>query len=197
MRLFGITAVVTALAIGATSAGATCGHAKLAPRGAPAGVAPLAIGDSVMIGAARRLRRKGFEVDAKCGRSPWGGLYALRRRKARGELPESVVLALGTNWWIDGRTIRRALRILGRRGILFLVTPYRSWRAVSNAPMRRAAARRPARVRLIDWSALAYGHDWWFQGDGTHLRQPGVRGYTRLLKRAVWARQRARFGTAR
>ena len=188
--------MVAAIALSGATAHATCGHAKLTPRGAPVGVAPLAIGDSVMIGAARRLRRKGFEVDAKCGRSPWGGLYALRRRKARDELPESVVLALGTNWWVDGRTIRRALWILGRRRTLFLVTPYRSWRAVSNAPMRRAAARRPGRVRLIDWSVLAYGHDWWFQGDGTHLRRPGVRAYTRLLKRAVWARQRAHFGAA-
>lgn len=189
--------MLLAVALSGATAEASCGHAKLAPRGAPAGVAPLAIGDSVMIGAARRLRRKGFEVDAKCGRSPWGGLYALRRRKARGELPESVVLALGTNWWIDGRTIKRAVRILGRRRTLFLVTPYRSWRAVSNAPMRRAAARRPRRVRLIDWSARAYGHDWWFHNDGTHLRRPGVRAYSRLLKRAVWARQRARFGAAR
>jgi hypothetical protein len=192
--LLGVTAVVTALAIGATSASASCGHVKLSPRGAPAGVAPLAIGDSVMIGAARRLRRNGFEVDAQCGRSPWGGLYALRRRKARGELPESVVLALGTNWWIDGRTIRRALRILGRRRTLFLVTPYRSWRAVSNGPIRRSAARKPGRVQLIDWSATAYGHDWWFHNDGTHLRRSGVHAYTRLLRRAVWARQRASFG---
>jgi len=47
---------------------------------------------------------------------------------------------------------------------------------------------------MIDWSSLAYGHDWWFQGDGTHLLRPGVAAYTRLLKRAVWARQRGSFG---
>jgi hypothetical protein len=185
---------LAAFVVSAAPAQATCGHAKLEPKGAPVGVAPLAIGDSVMIGAARRLARKGFEVDAKCGRSPWGGLYALRRRRARGELPESVVLALGTNWWIDSATIRRALRILGRRRTLFLVTPYRSWRAVSDAPMRRAAARRPRRVKLIDWSSRAYGNDLWFQRDGTHLRPPGVRVYSRLVKAAVWKRQRATFG---
>jgi hypothetical protein len=63
--------------------------------------------------------------------------------------------------------------------------------------MRSAAARRPRRVRLIDWSARAYGHDSWFHNDGTHLRRSGVRVYSRMLKVAVWARQRARFGTAR
>lgn len=180
--------------MGAAPANANCGHAQLGPARAPAGVAPLAIGDSVMIDAARRLARKGFEVDAKCGRSPRGGLYVLRNRKRRGTLPESVVVALGTNFWIESRHINRALRILGRKRTLFLVTPYRSWRAVSNAPIRRAAASRPRRVELVDWSSRAYGHAHWFQGDGTHLRRRGVRAYSRLLKGSVWARLRATFG---
>lgn len=189
-----LAAVAATLVFSAAPASATCGHAQLPARGAPAGVAPLAIGDSVMIGAARPLAHRGFEVDAKCGRSPHGGLYVLRHRRRRHTLPESVVMALGTNFFITSRQIGKALRILGRRRTLFLVTPYRSWRAVGNAPIRRAASRRPARVTMIDWSSLAYGHDWWFQADGTHLLRPGVAVYTRLLKRAVWARQRASFG---
>ncbi len=147
-----------------------------------------------MIDAARRLARKGFAVDAKCGRSPRGGLYVLRERKRRHTLPESVVIALGTNFWIASRQITKALTILGRRRTLFLVTPYRSWRAVGNEPIRRTARRRPGRVRMVDWSSLAYGRREWFQGDGTHLLRSGVRSYTRLLKRAVWSRQRATFG---
>jgi len=147
-----------------------------------------------MIGAARPLSHRGFEVDAKCGRSPHGGLFVLRRRDRRDTLPESVVMALGTNFFISSRQIGKALRILGPRRTLFLATPYRSWRAVGNAPIWRAAARRPGRVTMIDWSSLAYGHDWWFHGDGTHLLRPGVAAYTRLLKRAVWARQRGSFG---
>ena len=182
------------LAVGAAPADATCGQAQLAARGAPAGVAPLAIGDSVMIGAARPLAHRGFEVDAKCGRSPRGGLFVLRRRHRRHTLPESVVMALGTNFFITSRQIGKALRILGPRRTLFLVTPFRSWRAVGNVSIRRMASRRPRRVEVIDWSSPAYGHPEWFQGDGTHLLRPGVAAYTRLLKRAVWARQRASFG---
>jgi hypothetical protein len=192
MRLAILIAI--AFAVTAPAAGASCGHARVAARGAPAGVAPLAIGDSVMIDASRPLARKGFEVDAKCGRSPRGGLYVLRQRRLRHTLPESVVVALGTNFWISSRQIRKALRILGRRRTLFLVTPYRSWRAVGNEPIRSAARRRPGRVSMIDWSSLAYGHREWFQGDGTHLLRSGVAAYSRLLKRTVWARQRARFG---
>jgi len=147
-----------------------------------------------MIGAAPRLARRGFEVDAKCGRSPRGGLYVLRQRRRKHTLPESVVIALGTNFWISSRQIRKAVRILGLRRTLFLVTPYRSWRAVGNEPIRRAARRMPRRVKMIDWSSRAYGHRDWFQDDGTHLLRRGVRSYTRMLKRAVWARQRASFG---
>jgi hypothetical protein len=187
--------IALAFAVAAPAASASCGHARVGARGAPPGVAPLAIGDSVMIDAARRLARKGFEVDAKCGRSPRGGLYVLRQRLRRHTLPESVVIALGTNFWISSRQIKEALRILGRRRTLFLVTPYRSWRAVGNAPIRIAARRRPGRVRMIDWSSLAYGHREWFQGDGTHLRRSGVRAYSGLLKRVVWARLRGRISS--
>jgi hypothetical protein len=186
--------LAASLAFGVTPVSATCGHAQISGRGAPDGVAPLAIGDSVMIGAARPLAHRGFEVDAKCGRSPHGGLFALRRRHRRHTLPESVVMALGTNFFITSRQIGKALRILGPRRTLFLVTPYRSWRAVGNTPIRRAASRWAGRVTMIDWSSIAYGHSWWFQGDGTHLLRPGIRAYSRLLQRSVWETQRASFG---
>jgi len=182
-----LAATIALLALTVVPAHATCGHVKRAPGASAVGTAPLAIGDSVMIDAARPLARAGFEVNAKCGRSPRGGLIVLRRRRDRGTLPKKVVLALGTNWWVTSGHIRRARRILGPRRTLFLVTPYRSWRAVSNGPMRRAARRR-RRVRLVDWSAAAYGHSDWFQADGTHLRRSGVRAYTRLLKRRVGVR---------
>jgi hypothetical protein len=104
------------------------------------------------------------------------------------------VIALGTNFWISSRQIKKALRILGRRRTLFLVTPYRSWRAVGNQPIRTATKRRPGRERMVDWSSLASGHREWFQGDGTHLLRPGIHAYSRLLKRTVWARQQGRFG---
>jgi hypothetical protein len=185
VRVLLATALVCALA--AAPSHATCGGPKRAPANGEIGVAPLAIGDSVMIDAARSLTRVGFEVDAKCGRSPEGGLFVLRRRRDRGTLPHKVVLALGTNWWVTSGHIRRARRIIGPRRTLFLVTPYRSWRPVSNGPMRRAARRR-RRVRLVDWSSVASGHTDWFQSDGTHLRRSGVRAYTRLLKRRVGVR---------
>jgi hypothetical protein len=171
-----------------------CGYAHRKPQGGEIGTAPLAIGDSVMLGAARRLSNWGFEVDARCARTPSEGLSIIRQRRSRGTLPEVVVVALGTNVVVSRGDIRRMLRAAGRRRTLMLVTPFRQWRPFHTRPMRRLARHRPKRVKLIDWSSRAERHREWFIEDGTHLRPDGVKVYTRVLKRAAWARLRGRFG---
>jgi hypothetical protein len=193
MRLVLATICITLLASEAAHA-IDCGYAHKRPTGAHVGTAPLAIGDSVMLGAASALAHKGFEVDARCARNPAEGLQLVRQRSRRGTLPEIVVLALGTNIAISTRDIGRMLRTIGHRRTLMLVTPFRSWHPFHTQPMRRVARRHPKRVKLIDWSARATGNRQWFWSDGTHLRPTGVEVYSRMLKRAAWSRLRGRFG---
>jgi hypothetical protein len=193
MRLVLVTICITLLASEAAQA-IDCGYAHKRPTGAHVGTAPLAIGDSVMLGAASALAHKGFEVDARCARNPAEGLQLVRQRSRRGTLPEIVVLALGTNIAISTRDIGRMLRTIGHRRTLMLVTPFRSWHPFHTQPMRRVARRHPKRVKLIDWSARATGNRQWFWSDGTHLRPTGVEVYSRMLKRAAWSRLRGRFG---
>jgi hypothetical protein len=193
MRLVLATICITRLASEAAQA-IDCGYAHKRPTGAHVGTAPLAIGDSVMLGAASALAHKGFEVDARCARNPAEGLQLVRQRSRRGTLPEIVVLALGTNIAISTRDIGRMLRTIGHRRTLMLVTPFRSWHPFHTQPMRRVAHRHPKRVKLIDWSARATGNRQWFWSDGTHLRPTGVEVYSRMLKRAAWSRLRGRFG---
>jgi hypothetical protein len=170
-----------------------CGYVHLRPRGFRLGSAPLAIGDSVMLGAAWRLTRAGFEADTFCGRSPHAGLEVLQRRRQRGTLPSMVVMALGTNSPMSSRDIAAMLRVLGPRRKLMLVTPLRSGREVNSGSLRRAARRHPRRVSLIDWSTLARRHPSWLWGDGTHLQPRGLPGYTRLIHRAAWRKLRGRY----
>jgi hypothetical protein len=193
MRLVLATICITLLASEAAQA-IDCGYAHKRPTGAHVGTAPLAIGDSVMLGAASALAHKGFEVDARCARNPAEGLQLVRQRSRRGTLPEIVVLALGTNIAISTRDIGRMLRTIGHRRTLMLVTPFRSWHPFHTQPMRRVAHRHPKWVKLIDWSARATGNRQWFWSDGTHLRPTGVEVYSRMLKRAAWSRLRGRFG---
>jgi hypothetical protein len=176
----------------ATHAG--CGYVHRTPGAGRPGVAPLAIGDSVMLGAAWKLSHRGFEADTQCARSPRGGLDVIRRRRRAGTLPEIVVVALGTNAFISRSDVGRMLRAVGRRRTLMLVTPFRRWHPVGSGPMRRAARRHPGRITLIDWSRRARANRQWFWPDGTHLRDSGELAYSRLLQRAAWSRQRAVFG---
>jgi hypothetical protein len=189
-----VRALLTALALvaaAAPTASACCVRAHLFPPGkrhSPHPL-PLAIGDSVMLGAARNIARAGFEVDAREGRFMRSALRILRTRRRTGRRPRVVVVGIGTNAPATHAEIARALRLLGPRAKLALVTPKRSWRGIDNGAIRLAKRRHPRRVQVLDWVAYSARHPEWFWNDGTHLRPAGARAYTRLVRRALRPRQ--------
>lgn len=186
-------AVATALIGSAVAAAATPAadardaHQRVSGPGKPAkGRPPLVIGDSVLLGAAARVARAGFEVDAKGCRQMAQGLSLLRSRRRAGTLPCLVVVALGTNASVVKADIRAALRIVGTRRTLALVTP-RETGGVSgrDAGVVRAAGRRhPRRIIVLDWVRVSAARSGWFAADGIHLGVAGARGMVRLLRRA-------------
>jgi hypothetical protein len=149
--------------------------------------APLAIGDSVMLGAVRPLAAAGFEVDTRGCRQMGEGLDVLRRRRHTHSLPHLTVVALGANWIITRHEIRRALAVIGKRRVLGLVTPRElGGGSGSDARVIRSEAKRHrGRIKLLDWVSYSSGHGNWFAGDGLHLSLSGAKGFTRLLKRAM------------
>jgi hypothetical protein len=148
------------------------------------GRAPLAVGDSIMLGAADRLAHTGFEVDARGCRQMGAGLDLLAERRRAGTLPRIVIVALGTNWVLTRADVRRALAILGPRRLLVLVTPRElGGGSSSDAQVVRDAGRRhPRRVAVADWVRVSAGHSGWFAGDGIHLGQGGIDGMVRMLR---------------
>src|SRR3954469_2488257 len=135
---YAFAAAVAALLL-AAPAGACCRRVHLQPHAVPkAGWPPLAIGDSVMIPAARKLARSGFEVDAREGRIMRNAIKILAKRKRRHRRPHLVVVALGTNYPATYGEIRRALRLLGPGRVLAMVTPWRSSRALDSSAIWRA-----------------------------------------------------------
>jgi hypothetical protein len=146
---------------------------------------PLAIGDSVLLGAAHEVARKGFEVDAREGRFMRHALKILRHLRRDHRRPPVVVVAIGTNFPATPDEIRRALRLLDRSQTLAFVTPKRSFAGLPNGALWAAHHRHPRRVQVLDWLSFSAGHDDWFYGDGTHLRPTGARGYARLLAQAL------------
>jgi hypothetical protein len=147
------------------------------------GRAPLIIGDSTMIFAAPFLGGLGFEADAHGCRQFSAGVAMLTARRHAGTLPRIAILALGANGPIPPSAIRAALRAVGRRRILGLVTPRNL--GSSQTQMRRAAGAHPERVLLIDWARFSAGHGSWFGGDGLHVNQSGARAFARLIRRRV------------
>jgi hypothetical protein len=144
---------------------------------------PLIIGDSTMIFAAPFLGGLGFEADAHGCRQFSAGVAMLAARRRAGTLPRIAILALGANGAIPASGIRAALRTIGRRRILGLVTPRNL--GSSQTQMRRAAGAHPERVLLIDWARYSAGHGSWFGGDGLHVDQNGARAFARLIRRRV------------
>jgi hypothetical protein len=178
--------VAAAALLAPAAADAGCGKAQrfAATADAGLGAAPLAIGDSVLLGAAEETTAIGYDVDVRGCRQMSEGLDVLRRRARRGELPGVVVVALGSNASIAVADVRAALRILGPTRILGLVTP-REIRgmALDDAATLRAAARRwPRRIELVDWVAETKRRRGLTYSDGIHLRPAGQRALARLLK---------------
>jgi hypothetical protein len=148
---------------------------------------PLAVGDSIMLGAFGSLRARGFEVDVRGCRQMSEGLSVLRAR--RGSLPSFVAVGLGTNWTVTLDQVRQALRIVGRERVLGLVTPREvgGVRSSDQAVIREAGRRWPNRVRVIDWVRQSAGHSDWFYSDGLHLTSKGARAMARLVRAALTA----------
>jgi hypothetical protein len=171
----------------APAAQAACGGVvhRLPTAGTPFRPPPLAVGDSIMLGAIDPLARRGFEVDVRGCRQMSEGLGVLRARGRR--LPRFVVIGLGTNWTVTLNQIRQALRIVGRERVLGLVTPREvgGVRSSDQAAMREAGRRWPNRVRVIDWVARSAGHSDWFYSDGLHLTPNGARAMARLIRGAL------------
>ena len=169
--------------VAAPAAEAACGGVKrYSPSNPQRSPAPLAIGDSVMMGAIEPLRRAGFEIDVRGCRQMSEGVQVLAGRRRSGSLPDVVVVALGNNWTVSTAEIRQAMRIVGSSRVLGLVTP-RGAMASARTAIRAAGRRWPTRVRVLDWAARSTGKPWTW--DGLHLTSAGARGFTRLLSEAM------------
>jgi hypothetical protein len=145
------------------------------------GLPPLAIGDSVLLGAAHEVAREGYEVDAREGRFMRHALRILRHLRRADRHPPLIVIAIGTNTPPTTAELERALTLIRPRQTLAIVTPLRSWSTLPDPAAWAFHRRHPRRVRIVDWASYGVGHDSWFYGDGTHLRPSGALAYARLL----------------
>lgn len=142
----------------------------------------LAVGDSVMLGAAQQLQNNGVVVDAEVSRQMIDMIPVMEQLRDRGLFGTAVVVHLGTNGPISQETIDRFMEPLSQVPNVVVLTARanRGWTAPNNE-LLRALASRP-NVIVLDWEALAAecpGNC--FYSDGIHLRPEGQQYYSRLI----------------
>ena len=143
----------------------------------------LAIGDSVMLGAADELAAEGIVVSAEVSRQMKTMVPEMQRLRDAGQLGETVVVHLGTNGSLSDDTVNEfftALSGVPRVLVLTLSAP-KPWIAGNNEKLLALPAQFP-NVELLYWDGLAAQcTDNCFYGDGIHLRQTGQDYYTQLI----------------
>ena len=193
------TTVPTATTV--TPGSAASGPASVTPTTAPttAATAPpttvsaaihtIAIGDSVMLGAAPQLKEVlggDSYVDAHVGRQFKEASSMVDWFAANGKLGQVVIVHLGNNGTVSADTVDDVLDRLGNvpRVVVVNVRVDREWQDSVDATL---AARVPAHPNavLLDWFAATDGHPEYFYDDGTHLRPAGAAQYAALIKSAA------------
>lgn len=142
----------------------------------------LAIGDSVMLGAAQRLSSAGIVVDAVESRQLVDMVPVVRQLREQDLFGVAVIVHLGTNGTIGQQSLDDLMAALSDvpNVLVLTVRANRSWTAGNNEKLRALASR--PNVILIDWEQLAANCPGdCFAADGIHLRADGQRYYSQLI----------------
>ncbi len=143
----------------------------------------LAVGDSVMLGAAGVLSSRGYTVDAHKNRQMIDMVPIFQQFGEAGLFGDPVIIHLGTNGPFDAGTLDALLAPLATvpNVIVLNVHANRSWSANNNALL--AARDKPGdNIILIDWDSLATQCPGsCFAADGIHLNAAGQEYYADVI----------------
>jgi hypothetical protein len=143
----------------------------------------LAVGDSVMLGAAPALTDRGMVVDAAVSRQMIDMIPVFEQFRDLGLFGQAVVVHLGTNGSFSQNTLDTFLGTMNDvpNVIILTVRADREWTAENNAMLRAADLEGDNKI-LIDWEVLsAECPGQCFYGDGIHLRPEGQQYYANLI----------------
>ena len=143
-----------------------------------------AIGDSVMLGAADELKAAGFTVDAAESRAFVRGIDVVQALSDRSQLPQELVIHLGTNGPISNEQMDAMMRLVADVPKVLLiqnVVPDSSYDEENNLLMINVASSL-SNVEVLYWDGLAQQcqGDCIYQ-DGIHLKSTGAVYYTTLI----------------
>lgn len=147
----------------------------------------LAIGDSVMLGAADILTKRGITVDALKSRAFIQALEIANFLKSVNRLGEAVIIHLGTNNYVSQETLDAIMVPLSDVPIvLFLTThvPEKEWQDPNNV-LINALVNEYGNVKVLDWYSIAEAHPEYLYRDEIHLNEVGQEVYADLIMQAI------------
>jgi len=146
---------------------------------------PVAIGESVMLGAKPQLEAEGFTVDAAESRQGKEVVDVLARMRAAGQLGNTVVIHIGTNGEVSDDTFSKIMANLPPnevKSVWFLtVRADREWIDGNNSRIVALPSKYP-NVRVGFWDGFVPGIDG-MASDGIHLKTDKAKQtYAALIK---------------
>jgi hypothetical protein len=153
----------------------------------PGGV--LAVGDSIMLGATQALFTAfggDITIDALVSRRFASAEEVLDGYRARGAIPETVIIDLGTNGSLTVEEFDSLMASLAGVPRVFFLTVQvpRTFEQATNDLLAAEVAKWDT-AHLIDWHAIAVGHPEYVGGDGFHLTGTGVQVYADVIRSSV------------
>jgi hypothetical protein len=185
-----MTSTTTIDASQTTVAGITSGTAVIAPQTTTLDgqvIEIIAIGDSVMLGAANVLTQRGITVDALKSRPFRQALEIGNYLKSVNRLGEIVIIHLGTNNYVDQKTLDEIMVPLADVDTVVFVTnhvPSKKWEEPNNL-LLRSMPDQYGNVKILDWYTIAVAHPEYLYGDKIHLNPEGQAVYADLIMQAI------------
>jgi hypothetical protein len=172
------------------------GQAKFNPYGPNHGPPPIAIGDSTMLFPIPDLNEVGFDVNAKGCRGFKQAVWVARDMRNRGVLPKLILINSYGNGGVDDDLIKFALKVIGPKRTLVLVTAYDADTGHPPAPytdvIKQAAKDHPHQIKLLDWVNYSLPHHKtdpapgaWFLPDYFHPNIAGSAAYAHFLSQVL------------
>lgn len=147
----------------------------------------LAIGDSVMLGAANVLTERGVTVDAVKSRPYRQALEIANYMKSVNRLGSVVIVHLGTNNTVDETTLDEIMVPLQDVPLVLFITVHVPSEVRQNTNNRRIneLINRYENVKVLDWYSIAEAHPEYLYSDKIHIRVEGQKIYADLIMQAI------------
>ena len=153
----------------------------------PATLDVFAVGDSVMVGAVKKMTGAGIRVDAAESRQAKVVAEILETASSSHLLGNAVVIHAGTNGPINAETMARMMVATAsvKTVVVLTVKADVAWADATNALIRGLPITHP-NVVVVDWEAAASANSGLLYADGIHLKgAAGTSFYTNLILSAL------------